>query len=71
MIASDIRPGWVMRRKDTGELLYTVAAVARVPVFNPELGAVLEYVRAECLHADGVTRPHFWLPGDTVHFNKP
>lgn len=64
--AIDLQPGHTMSRADTGELLYTVESVATEPVFNPEVGAWLTYIRADCRHSDDSLRPHYWLPQDWV-----
>lgn len=64
-------PGCVVRRWDTGELLYEVVSVVREDVHNPEAGRVVPYVRADCRHVDGGVRPHYWLPLDEVLVEYP
>lgn len=61
--ATDIKPGDVCRRTDTGELLYEVQDVRGVVKHNPEVGSELTYIEADCLHSDGSVQQHYWLPG--------
>ena len=71
--ASRLEPGMQVRRLDLPVvLLYTIVGLSTEDVHNPEIGQVLTYVRADCLHDhDQTTRPHYWLPNDWVTIHNP
>jgi hypothetical protein len=59
-----IRVGDKMFRADTREYLYEVETIGRETLDGTE------YVKAECRHADGVVRPHYWKPDDVTHMYR-